>query len=82
MNIEISIKGKNVLTATLLIAIMTLSSFAIFSPVTAAEPTLMDPLTIDKWVNQITGPPPVYIPHVIKDPQGKGIDIPIHRNNG
>ena len=67
-----SIKGKNFLIAALLVALMVLSSFAVFSPVSAAPP-LMDPTTIPKFENQLTGPPPVYIPQVIKDPEGKGI---------
>jgi FtsP/CotA-like multicopper oxidase with cupredoxin domain len=65
-------KRKKCLTATLLVAVIVLSSFAIISPV-KADPTSLDPMSIPKFVNQLTGPPPVYIPHVIKDPEGKGI---------
>lgn len=66
-------KRNNILAATLLVVILVLSSFAIFVPTAAADPTLLDSSSIPKFVNQLTGPPPVYVPHIIKDPQGKGI---------
>jgi len=45
------------------------------SPVAAADgrevpPGTLDPTTIPKWVNQITGPPPVYVPTPVLDGQG------------
>lgn len=72
MNTQLSIKEKTVFAATLMVAILALSSFVILGTVNAA-PTLLDPLTIPKFVNQLTGPPPVYVPTIIKDPLGKGI---------
>jgi len=42
------------------------------TPAPAAAPTIpgtINPLSIPKWVNQITGPPPVYVPTVVTDPQ-------------
>ena len=35
-----------------------------------AETGLLDPLSIPKWVNQITGPPPVYVPTPVYDDDG------------
>jgi spore coat protein A len=70
---KLSIKRKNVLTTALLVALMVLSSFAILSPVNAEPLELIVPKEIPKFVNQLTGPPPVYVPKVIKDPDGKGI---------
>ena len=32
---------------------------------------LLDPLSIPKWVNQITGPPPVYVPTPVYDDSGR-----------
>jgi spore coat protein A, manganese oxidase len=72
LNKNLSIKGKTLFTSALLIAMLVLSSFAILQPVNA-QPALIDPAVIPKFVNQLTGPPPVYVPKVIKDPQGKGI---------
>jgi len=59
LKINLSLKRKNIITATLLVAIMTLSSFAIFTPVSADDPVLLDPTEIPKFTNQLTGPPPV-----------------------
>ena len=73
MNINLLIKRKNVLTAALLVAIMALSSFAMFTPVSADDPILLDPDTIPKFVNQLTGPPPVYTPKNIPNPEGTGV---------
>jgi spore coat protein A len=36
-------------------------------------PPLLDPMCIPKWKNQITGPPPVYVPTVVKDASGNVI---------
>ena len=52
---------------------MALSSFAIFAPVSADDPDLLDPDTIPKFVNQLTGPPPVYTPTYIPNPTGPGV---------
>jgi FtsP/CotA-like multicopper oxidase with cupredoxin domain len=41
----------------------------------AASPALLNPLTIPKYVNQLTGPPPIYVPRVIK---GKGGEVIRH----
>ena len=68
-----SIKRKNFLTATLLVAILFLSSFAFIASVKADYPELIPPETIPKYVNQLTGPPPVYKPTIMKNPNGPGI---------
>ncbi len=46
-------------------------------PVLAAPPApeLLDPTTIPKYVNQLTGPPPVYVPREIR---GKGGEVIQH----
>jgi FtsP/CotA-like multicopper oxidase with cupredoxin domain len=72
LNTRHSIKRKTVFAATLLVATLVLSSFVMLGTANAA-PALLDPLTIPKFVNQLTGPPPVYVPKIIKDPLGKGI---------
>jgi FtsP/CotA-like multicopper oxidase with cupredoxin domain len=72
LKVKLSIKGKIVFTATLLVAMLAISSFAMLGTVEAA-PTLLDPSMIPKFTNQLTGPPPVYVPKIIKDPLGKGI---------
>ena len=48
-----------------------LVSSAFSSKVFAQAPGLLDPLTIPMWVNQLQGPPPVYVPTNITDSQGK-----------
>ena len=35
--------------------------------------TILDPSAIPKWVNQLEGPPPVYIPTNVVDSSGKVI---------
>jgi len=37
----------------------------------AVPPGIMDPLSIPKWVNQITGPPPVYVSTPVYDEGGQ-----------
>lgn len=54
-----------------MVAILALSSFAALG--VDATPALLDPLSIPKFVNQLTGPPPVYVPEIIRDPLGRGI---------
>jgi spore coat protein A len=56
-----------VLTAAL--AFLLVSS-AFVLPVCSQSTELLDPLTIPKWVNQLTGPLPVYIPVNITDNSG------------
>ena len=34
-------------------------------------PSLLDPNIIPKWVNQLTGPPPIYVPNNVSDSSGK-----------
>src|SRR4030065_2861162 len=40
-------------------------------PALAQPLTTLDPLTIPQWVNQLEGPPPVYVPTNITDSSGK-----------
>src|SRR4030065_2179038 len=40
-------------------------------PALAQPLTPLDPLTIPQWVNQLEGPPPVYVPTNITDSSGK-----------
>ena len=58
------------------LALTVLLSVTIAWPVLAVPPTptpaLLDPKTIPKYVNQLTGPPPVYVPRVIR---GRGGEV-------
>ena len=72
---------KRFVTITILVisTIMTLlTAFALaplqFNIATAQQTvTNLDPLTIPKFVNQLTGPPPVYTPTNVTDCNGKVI---------
>lgn len=62
------------------IAMIVLMSITVAWPVLAVPPTpsppaLLDPTTIPKYVNQLTGPPPVYVPTVIR---GRGGEVIRH----
>ena len=62
-------KSKILLTIIMVSSLMlTVMSAIIIAPlqvnVTAQTPVLLDPLLIPKFVNQLTGPPPVYVPTV------------------
>ena len=50
--------------AIMVVAVIMILAFLFVLPVTAAviAPVLLDPKTIPKYVNQINGPPPVYVP--------------------
>jgi spore coat protein A, manganese oxidase len=50
-----------------------LSSFATLAEVKAQIPDASDASSIPKFVNQLTSAPPVYVPKIIKNPNGKGI---------
>jgi len=56
-------KNQTMKTCSVALAILTIV-FSIAWPVFAAPPPpgLLDPLTVPKFVNQLTGPPPVYVP--------------------
>ena len=63
-------RAKAILIATMLIATIAISAFAMLPQVKAQT---IDPTTIPKFTNQLTGPPPVYTPTIISSPEGKGI---------
>ena len=73
MKHEISTKNKIALFAIVLIAALALSSVAQVIEVKALPPDPSDASSIPKFVNQLTGAPPVYVPKIIKDPNGRGI---------
>jgi FtsP/CotA-like multicopper oxidase with cupredoxin domain len=75
LNTKISSRVRTTVLTSIATAMIVMSLFTVLaSTVKAADSVaLLDPLTIPKWVNQITGPPPVYVPRIIKDPLGKGI---------
>jgi spore coat protein A, manganese oxidase len=52
-----------------LLSCVLLSSFFIL-PVFSQSQELLDPATIPKWVNQLDGPPPVFVPENILDNDG------------
>ena len=65
------LKKTNLVLSIFFCLILAFSSIQI-AQVTADEPTLIDPSTIPKFQNQLTGPPPVFTPTMIKNPDGKG----------
>jgi FtsP/CotA-like multicopper oxidase with cupredoxin domain len=60
-------KIKKSMSVALFVLTISLASLMFVFPVSAASPPLLDPTTIPKWVNQLTSPPPVYVPTVITD---------------
>ena len=52
---------------------LALVSPAFVSPVSSQTIGLLNPLSIPKWVNQLTGPPPVFLPINVTDANGKVI---------
>src|SRR3990172_3432805 len=48
-----------------------LASTVFTQPAFAQPLTALDPLTIPQWVNQLEGPPPIYVPTNITDSSGK-----------
>jgi spore coat protein A len=65
------LKSKTIKTFSVALSILTIMLTLGLPSVTAA-PALLDPSSIPKWVNQLTGPPPVYTPKWIKNPNGTG----------
>ncbi len=64
---------KKLATLVVLLAIATIvfaSSASVFAP---TGPRLLDPTTIPKWVNQLAGAPPVYVPTNVTDEDGNVI---------
>jgi hypothetical protein len=57
-------------TIMALLSCTLLSSFFIL-PVFSQSPELLEPRTIPKWVNQLDGPPPIFVPENILDNDGK-----------
>jgi spore coat protein A len=64
---------KTAVATSLLILTLALSSFLMIDATVEAQPTLLDPSTIPKFTNQLTGPPPVYTPTFIPNPIGPGV---------
>jgi FtsP/CotA-like multicopper oxidase with cupredoxin domain len=60
----------SILPLTILTYMLVLSAFAL--PV-FSKPAILDPLTIPKWVNQLDGPPPVYVPTNVTNIYGEVI---------
>ena len=71
LNIRLSDKRKTALATSLLILTLALSSFLMLVPTVKAD--LLAPSDIPKFTNQLTGPPPVYTPTMIKNPNGPGV---------
>ena len=58
----------------LLIALVCASVSTTFVlPTSAQSSSLLNPLSIPKWVNQLTGPPPVFVPTNVTDSRGNVI---------
>ena len=66
---------KTKIISILAIAVLLFSSIGLLSIANAKPPTpaptLLDATTIPKYVNQLTGPPPVYVPRVIRGQHGE-----------
>jgi len=62
-------------TLALTILLITIALPVVAVPPTPPSPTPLDPTTIPKYVNQLDGPPPVYVPRVIR---GKGGELVRH----
>ena len=62
------VKSLTQMRVSLIAAILLVTSFVLFASPARAQPMLLDPLTIPKYVNQLEGPPPVYEPFVAIDP--------------
>jgi len=56
--------SKTVLVILVVLTVLIPIAWPMFTA--QATPALLDPLTIPKYVNQLTGPPPVYEPKVVK----------------
>jgi spore coat protein A len=70
---EDEMKSKMIKVSGLVFAILTLIfpiASSVFASPTQAAPAILDPLSIPKFENQLTGPPPVYVPTVVKDSNG------------
>lgn len=68
----------SILLTTLTLVLLLSIAFAwpvLAVPPTPSPPALLDPTTIPKYVNQLNGPPPVYVPRVIR---GKGGEVIRH----
>ena len=71
MNSILSDKRKTALVTSLLIITLALSSFLMLTPTVKADRLV--PADIPKFTNQLTGPPPVYTPTMIPNPNGPGV---------
>jgi len=60
------VKPTSIASIAVLIALLVLSSQVPIAGAVPPAPALLDPTTIPKYVNQLAGPPPVYVP----DPAG------------
>jgi len=69
----LSDRRKIGLATSLLILMLALSSFLMLVPAASAQPALLDPSSIPKFTNQLTGPPPVFTPTWMKNPNGTGV---------
>ncbi len=59
-------KQKIIASTATIFVVATLVMTSFLTPAYApATPTLLDPFAIPKYVNQLTGPPPVYVPTVV-----------------
>jgi len=55
----------------ILLSCLALLGMSGLSQAAQEEPELLDPLLIPKWVNQLDGPPPVYVPEARGGPGGQ-----------
>ena len=56
------VKPTSIASIAILIALLVLSSQVPIAGAVPPAPALLDPKIIPKYVNQLTGPPPVYTP--------------------
>lgn len=62
-------------TKNLSLGLLIIFVFVLASPASADASVFLDPKTIPKYVNQLAGPPPEYVPRVIK---GRGSEVIRH----
>ncbi len=63
-------KHLNVAAGALVVLALLMVSALPIGAVPPPAPGLLDPTTIPKYVNQLTAPPPVWVPTVVVDPDG------------
>ena len=70
---EKKMKSKTKIMTIAAVALLTSMMLSTLPVLAAPKPMLLDPTTIPKWVNQLAGPPPAYVPKEIMNEDGEVI---------